>query len=342
MRIIVLTVFLLPLLIGLPQAWANDVDVTVMNKVLYGKDKPSITLTFNRGVRAATVELSGVGKALQRYKIGRKKAGSSFTATIKAPAGNYEIRGNLSVVFSDGASGEMPLQFSIVVAAPMTIEVPHQRILQKEGRVEALLNRPANYCDADVLYEDGTRVNERTMFEGAAAGQWLSVQWPVPPGMTGRDHVIMKIKLNCFDVDYFSNGIELSPWWLEIPHDDVIFSSGSWDIEPSEIEKIDQVLPEIQNAIEKYGKLIPLGLYISGHTDTVGESGFNKELARKRAKAIAQYLARVGVRVTVHYRGTGEQELAVETGDNVDEPRNRRARYILSNGAPDRHPWKNL
>lgn len=342
MRAIYLITLLFTFLVGLSPASANDVDVTVMNKVLHGQDKPSITLTFNKAVRDATVELKGIGSRTQRYKIGKKRAGRSFTATIEAPVGQYEVRGNLSVVFTDGATGEMPLQFAVVVAAPMTIKVPYKRIFQTEGRVEALLNRPANYCDATVLYENGARVQERTVFDGASADEWLSIRWPIPAEMAGRDHVVMKIKLDCFDIDYFSNGIELSPWWLEIPHDDVIFSSGSSVIEDGEIAKIDDVLPEIQSAIDKFGRLIPLALYISGHTDTVGDAGANKVLARQRAQSIARYLKRAGVRVSLHYRGTGETELAVETGDNVDEPRNRRARYILSNGAPDRHSWKQL
>ena len=180
------------------------------------------------------------------------------------------------------------------------------------------------------------------MFGGAPAGEWLNVSWSVPPSMADRDHVILKIKLNCFDVDFFSNGIELSPWWLEIPHDDVIFPSGEWTMHVDEQIKIDNVLPEIRDAVAKYGKLIPLGLYISGHTDTMGDAASNKVLARQRAQTIARYLKKVGVGVAIFYRGTGEEELAVPTGDNVDEPRNRRARYILSNGAPDSHSWRKL
>ena len=334
--------FVSGLLLAMPSGWANDVDVTVMNKVLHGQNKPSITLVFNRAITAATVELNGVGSTTQRFKVGRKRAGRSFKAEIKAGPGQYEVRGNLSVVFADGSSGEMPLQFSIVVAAPMTIEVPYSRIYQKEGRVEVLLNRPANYCDAEVLYENGSVVKERTSFGGAEPGEWLSVTWAVPPSMAGRDHVVLKIRLTCHDVDYFSNGIELSPWWLEIPHDDVIFPSGKWSMHVDEQIKIDAVLPEIRDAISKYSKLIPLGLYISGHTDTMGDASSNKTLARRRAQTIAKYLQQVGVGINIFYRGTGEEELAIPTGDNVDEPRNRRARYILSNGAPDAHTWKKL
>lgn len=327
---------------ALPAGMANDVDVTVMNKVLHGQDKPSITLVFNRAITAATVELDGVGSTTQRFKIGRKRAGRSFKAEIKAGPGQYEVRGNLSVVFADGSSGEMPLQFSIVVAAPMTIEVPYSRIYQKEGRVEVKLNRPANYCDSEVLYENGSIVKDRTSFGGAESGEWLSVTWGVPSSMSGRDHVVLKIRITCHDVDYFSNGIELSPWWLEIPHDDVIFPSGKWSMHVDEQIKIDAVLPEIRDAVAKYSKLIPLGLYISGHTDTMGDAASNKVLARKRAQTIAAYLKSVGVGVKIFFRGTGEEELAIQTGDNVDEPRNRRARYILSNGAPDAHQWKQL
>lgn len=323
-------------------ALGGDVDVSVMNKVLHGQDKPSVTLTFNRAVRDATIELRGIDQKVQRFRCGKNKAGESFTATLRAQPGNYEVRGNLSVVFQDGSVGEMPLHFSLVVAAPMTIAAPYNRIMQQAGQLEIQLNRIANYCDSRVLYEDGTLVEERTTFQAPVAGSWLRVGWSVPQQFASEEHAILKLTITCFDTDYFSNGIELSPWWLEIPHDDVIFASGSWAIDAGEREKIDNVLPEIQDAVRKFGHLIPLALYISGHTDTVGEASANKILADRRAAAIARHLKNLGLTVKLFYRGTGEQELGVPTADNVDDPRNRRARYILSNGAPNAKVWKKL
>ena len=64
---------------------------------------------------------------------------------------------------------------------------------------------------------------------------------------------------------------------------------------------------------------------VDGYTDTVGTHEHNETLSRARAQSVADALAHNGVepgRISV--RGLGETRLAVETGNNVAEPRNRR------------------
>jgi OmpA-OmpF porin, OOP family len=66
-------------------------------------------------------------------------------------------------------------------------------------------------------------------------------------------------------------------------------------------------------------------LLVWGHTDTVGPAAYNMALSVRRAEAVAAYLETKGVdasRLTI--QGFGETKLAVPTGDNVNEPRNRR------------------
>ena len=45
-------------------------------------------------------------------------------------------------------------------------------------------------------------------------------------------------------------------------------------------------------------------------------------------------LKKRGVRLPLVYEGFGETTPAVKTADNVDEPRNRRVDYIISDGPP--------
>jgi OOP family OmpA-OmpF porin len=66
-------------------------------------------------------------------------------------------------------------------------------------------------------------------------------------------------------------------------------------------------------------------LLVWGHTDTVGTEQYNMGLSVRRADAVAEYLESKGVdasRLTI--QGFGETKLAVPTGDQVPEPRNRR------------------
>jgi len=75
-------------------------------------------------------------------------------------------------------------------------------------------------------------------------------------------------------------------------------------------------------------------LYIAGHTDTVGSPTHNFKLSQDRARSIAAWFRKRGVKIPISYEGFGETSLAVKTADNIDEVRNRRADYVLSDGAP--------
>ena len=64
---------------------------------------------------------------------------------------------------------------------------------------------------------------------------------------------------------------------------------------------------------------------VYGYTDTVGASDFNQRLSEQRAQAVANYLTSRGVSSSrIRWMGFGETRLAVQTGDNVNEPLNRR------------------
>ena len=66
---------------------------------------------------------------------------------------------------------------------------------------------------------------------------------------------------------------------------------------------------------------------VYGFTDTTGTASYNQDLSLRRAKAVADYLAERGVaRGRMATQGFGEQYdyLRVKTGDNVNEPLNRR------------------
>ena len=70
---------------------------------------------------------------------------------------------------------------------------------------------------------------------------------------------------------------------------------------------------------------------ITGHTDTVGSPEFNQRLSMRRSNAVKAEMARQGVSASnINTNGKGENELLVQTTDNVKEPQNRRATIDLN------------
>jgi outer membrane protein OmpA-like peptidoglycan-associated protein len=109
----------------------------------------------------------------------------------------------------------------------------------------------------------------------------------------------------------------------------VRFATGSAEL----TDQARRVLDELGKALTSED-LRPFRFRIEGHTDTVGSVGLNQSLSERRAAAVRAYLtSRFGVEgdrlIAV---GLGETRLAVETGDNVDEPRNRRVQIVNIGG----------
>jgi len=66
-------------------------------------------------------------------------------------------------------------------------------------------------------------------------------------------------------------------------------------------------------------------IVVTGHTDTTGTPAQNDELSRRRAQEIRQMLiARGFPAARVEAVGRGQRELAIPTGPDVNEARNRR------------------
>ena len=92
------------------------------------------------------------------------------------------------------------------------------------------------------------------------------------------------------------------------------------------------VVADVVEALKGYAQ--PL-VSIVGHTDTSGSFAYNQGLSERRAtaveRAIVSRAGAQGVSVgSITKAGRSEAELAVDTGDGVREPRNRRATIAIS------------
>ncbi len=104
---------------------------------------------------------------------------------------------------------------------------------------------------------------------------------------------------------------------------DVSFDVNSAQIRPAALGTYDK----IANVLSTYDKTV---IHVVGHTDTLGKADYNQQLSINRAASVGAYLAQGGVpRERIREEGRGERELAVRTGDNVNEARNRRVDIVI-------------
>lgn len=104
---------------------------------------------------------------------------------------------------------------------------------------------------------------------------------------------------------------------------DVLFESGSAELDRRGVGSIRRVAAMLRHHPREH-------VTVYGFTDTVGSEEANMALSEARAEAVAEALNEFGVRDRrIDTKGFGEGRLRVQTGDGVDEPRNRRVEIVL-------------
>lgn len=104
---------------------------------------------------------------------------------------------------------------------------------------------------------------------------------------------------------------------------DILFDTGSSYLYPQAREIIASVALVLNEYEQTY-------VNVNGYADTVGARAYNQQLSQQRAEGVADELVRDGVEpLRISPRGFGETNLRIPTGDNVDEPRNRRVEIVL-------------
>ncbi|MEP0708466.1 MAG: OmpA family protein [Parvibaculum sp.] len=82
--------------------------------------------------------------------------------------------------------------------------------------------------------------------------------------------------------------------------------------------------PEAQSVIDQIVAETTGPLSVVGHTDTSGSNAYNQALGQRRADSVSNALTAQGKELC-SAASKGETDLAVQTGDGVREPLNRRA-----------------
>ena len=96
-----------------------------------------------------------------------------------------------------------------------------------------------------------------------------------------------------------------------------------FDFDKSKLSNVS--IEEIKNFINTNKKTIKKFIVV-GHTDTVGSKKYNKVLSLERAEAVQKILIKLGIeKNNISILGKGENNLRVQTADEIKHPANRRA-----------------
>ncbi|HOX45300.1 MAG TPA: OmpA family protein [Myxococcota bacterium] len=327
------------LLAATPVARAgNVVDVRLTDKVVPGQ-QPSLSVDAQADLDSLVLTLKGDGGLAlseRRARIPRQSSRSFPLPQVKP--GKVRWRGSLEVKLADGTGGAMPLDFTTEIMASMELRVSAGDLDLERRSLLLRAARPVASVDWSVTSEEGLELGQGT-FSPPAPAREVRLGWEQNPG------TVLKIALLARDGEGFTESLDLFPWRWSVPHEELVFETGQADVLPTEAPKLDRSYKLIQEGLAKYGKLLPIKLYIAGHTDTVAAAETNDRLSEQRALSIARYLRAKGFRQPIFYQGFGERLLKVETPDETDELQNRRAEYLLAAEPPPMQGargWKTL
>jgi len=103
----------------------------------------------------------------------------------------------------------------------------------------------------------------------------------------------------------------------------VYFDWDSWTLTAEDLTTITEAINAARTGQQSV-------IVVVGHTDTSGSPGYNQALSVRRANVVKDVLVQMGARPeAIQTSGTGESDLAVQTGDGVKEPKNRRSVITL-------------
>ena len=288
-------------------------------------DKPMFSITVPRSASTLWVKIDAGDGQWEFERSGLSSGEQSQFHWSRNPSVTEAVA-TIRVEFTDGyvEALEVPIQYSY--AGRLEVDLSRARADLSKRTLSVEVNQPIVKADIKAIGAHQAVLDERTIALDAGPGS-VSIPWVGNPA----DVVLLDVTLHTTNA---WSGFTYSPWFVDIPREDVVFETGKWSIATSEEPKLESLLRELEDLIDKYGRVVPVKLYIGGCTDTVGVASSNATLSRNRARAIGEWLKSRGLNIPVFFHGFGESWLAVQTGDSVDNVLNRRAVYMVGSNPP--------
>jgi outer membrane protein OmpA-like peptidoglycan-associated protein len=334
--LVLLSHWLLPAL-----ALASDVELQVRDRVPQGS-QPAVRVTARQEVSQISIRLKRFdGKEFDLG--GPVGAGETREFFWAQPQGSYHYRGEARVRYANGSTSQIDLEFEVRVVAGLKVSVGAGGFSLNQRYVRLSSSRPLVRVELELRDAQGKTLGkvERAL-SGALPDGRFEARWDPVAGS------IAKVLATGHDGEGFWASVEIVPFAIFIPHDEVVFETAKAVVRRSETPKLDATLERIHDAIRKNAEVEDLRLYVAGYTDTVGGREYNLRLSERRARSIARYFRKKGLRIPIFYQGFGKEVLAVKTPDQTPEERNRRALYLLANHTPEisrhfpRADWKRV
>lgn len=292
-----------------------------------GGDHAMLILEATSIIKRATVRVTSKTAKSRTVNIGRMNPSATKRIVLKAPAGQHDFQVEIKAVGVEDEAVKIPFTFSTVRVKPIKVSIDRDKVDTGKGTMAFRSNVPMDKVEMELFDENFKKVMDHEESFSGKSGD-LTFSWPA-------QEKVGAIRLKFHDVAGFWTAYVLEPWFVEIDHEEIIFDFGKATWQPPEEPKLKKSLGEIKRAMKRFPKhRKDMRLYIAGYTDTVGSKAENRKLSSARARAIAQWFRKNGVKLDVYYQGFGEDALAVKTADNTAEARNRRATYMLANTAP--------
>jgi len=288
-------------------------------------ERPMLSVTVPRSVDSLWVEIEAGGQTVEFSRSGMSGGEQAKFHWPRDPS-VVEALATVRAEFSDGYVESVQVPVSYAYGGRLEIDLSRARADLKARTVTVSVNQEVQRADITAFGAHKAVLDQRSVELGSGPGS-VDVPWVGSP----EDVVLLDVTLHTNNA---WSGFTYSPWFMDIPHDDVVFGSGEHEIDASEEPKLEHLKHQVSDLVDKYGSVVPVKLYIGGCTDTVGNSAANAELSRNRARAIGGWLRENGVAVPIFYAGFGESWLAVQTGDGVDNVLNRRAVYMVGANPP--------
>lgn len=310
-------------------ARAADVDIR-FDTVVKGKAHPALIVTPDDAVKSVTIQLTDSAERKQSLKAGAIRAGKAQRIEFKHGDGTNHYSAHVVVKWARGGVSYYEVEFDATRVQKLELRIAAEDVDLDEHRLTCRATNPIIEARLTILGESGKVLDEiiSPFDPPIPTGDPIPVAWSPPDGQ------VVRMDLRVTDVAGFYTGVQISPFSIEIPHEEVIFEFGKADVRPSEEPKLVGTLAEIKKALETHGTLLTLKLFVAGYTDSVGSKSSNLELSNRRARAIAAWFRGKGLKIPIFYQGFGEEAQAVPTPDETEEARNRRALYILSSQVP--------